>query len=76
MSTVSVEEAPANLKELIRHLAPGEEVVIVENQQAVATLVGKGAAQVKPPRPGPGLCKGEIVYMAPDFDASLEDMQE
>ncbi len=76
MSTVTVEEAQANLKELIHHLAPGEEVVIVENQQAVATLVGKGAAPSKSARPGPGLCKGAIVYMAPDFDAPLEDMRE
>ncbi len=28
------------------------------------------------PRPGPGLCKGAIVYMAPDFDAPLEDLKE
>ena len=28
------------------------------------------------PRPGPGACKGMIVYMAPDFDAPLEDMKE
>ena len=29
-----------------------------------------------PPRPGPGLFKGSILYMAPDFDAPLEDMRE
>ncbi len=28
------------------------------------------------PRPGPGACKGSILYMAPDFDAPLEDMKE
>jgi len=27
-------------------------------------------------RPGPGLLKGMITYMAPDFDAPLEDLQE
>ena len=27
-------------------------------------------------RPGPGLCKGSILYMAPDFDAPLEEMKE
>ena len=31
---------------------------------------------VPPPRPGPGACKGMILYMAPDFDAPLEDMKE
>ena len=28
------------------------------------------------PRPGPGYFKGAITYMAPDFDAPLEDMKE
>jgi hypothetical protein len=31
---------------------------------------------VPPPRPGEGALKGSIVYMAPDFDAPLEDMKE
>ena len=76
MSTVTVEEAQARLKELIHHLAPGEEVVIVENQKPVATLVGKRDVPAKLSRPGPGLCKSAIVYMAPDFDAPLDDMRE
>jgi Protein of unknown function (DUF2281) len=42
----------------------------------VAKLVGTPKTQSRPPRPGPGLCKGAIVYMAPDFDAPLEDMKE
>ena len=28
------------------------------------------------PLPGPGAFKGSILYMAPDFDAPLEDMKE
>jgi PIN domain nuclease of toxin-antitoxin system len=36
MSTmIPVEEAQANLKELINKLAPGEEVILTENQQVV-----------------------------------------
>ena len=31
---------------------------------------------MRPPRPGPGAFKGVITYMAPDFDAPLEDMKE
>ncbi len=74
-TTISVEEAQARLQDLIRQLAPGEELILTENQQPVAKLVG---AQAKPKtsRPGPGLCKGMITYMAPDFDAPLEDMKE
>ena len=34
------------------------------------------ALGLRRPRPGPGACKGMILYMAPDFDAPLEDMKE
>ena len=71
-TTITIDEAQAKLKELIHQLAPGEEVIITENQQPVAKLV----KAPKPPRPGPGLCKGMITYMAPDFDASLVDMKD
>ena len=73
---ITIEEAQAKLKELIHQLAPGEEVIITENQQPVAKLVSEQPTVTKPPRPGPGLCKGMITYMAPDFDAPLEDMKE
>ena len=66
----------ARLKELISQLAPGEELVITDHEQPVARLVGEPSKPTKPPRPGPGLCKGMITYMAPDFDAPLEDMKE
>lgn len=74
--TITVDEAQARLKELIHQLVPGEEVVITENQQPVAKLVGEQASRPLGRRPGPGLCKGMISYIAPDFDAPLEDMKE
>jgi antitoxin (DNA-binding transcriptional repressor) of toxin-antitoxin stability system len=73
-ATISVEEAQAKLKELIGKLAPGEEVVITENQQPVARLVGGRAARL--PRPAPGLGKGSILHMAPDFDEPIEEIKE
>ena len=76
MTTVTLEEAQANLKDIIHQLSPGEELVITENQQPVAKLVSEQPRHAKPSRPGPGLCKGAIVYMAPDFDAPLDDMKE
>ena len=41
--TVTVEEAQAKLKEIINQLAPGEEIVITENEQPVAKLVSSAA---------------------------------
>jgi len=72
--TVTIEEASARLKELIHQLRPGEEVVITDNHQSVAKLVGSRPA--RPPRPAPGLGKGGILYIAPDFDAPLEEFEE
>jgi len=42
----------------------------------VAKLVNERPTPTKPTRPGPGLCKGMITYMAPDFDAPLDDMKD
>lgn len=71
---ITVEVAQARLKELIDNLAPGEEVIITENQRPVAKLVGERLPG--PPRPAPGLGRGSILYMAPDFDEFTEDFKE
>jgi antitoxin (DNA-binding transcriptional repressor) of toxin-antitoxin stability system len=74
--SMSVQEAQGRLAEIIAWLPPGGEVVITENEQPVARLVSEKPKPTPPARPGPGLCKGMITYMAPDFDAPLEDMKE
>jgi len=71
---IPVEEAQANLKQLIASLAHGEEILLTENQAPVAKLIGE--RPVHPPRPAPGLGKGSILYMAPDFDEPLEEFKE
>ena len=76
MTILTLEEAQARLPEVVHRLTPGAEVVITDNSEPVATLIGKLAKPAKPARPGPGLCKGMITYMAADFDAPLEDMKE
>jgi prevent-host-death family protein len=73
--TISIDEAQSKLKELIRQLAPGDEVIITENARPVAKLVAQ-TTPPRPPRPGPGVCRGQIAYMAPDFDAPLEELKE
>jgi antitoxin (DNA-binding transcriptional repressor) of toxin-antitoxin stability system len=70
----TLEEAQAHLKELINKLAPGEEVIIMEDQQPVAKLVGERPAHQ--PRPAPGLGHGSVLYMAPDFDEPMEEWKE
>lgn len=69
--TITIEEAQVRLKELIGELAPGEEVVITEGQRPVAKLVAAPAAERKL-----GTMKGTVLYMAPDFDAPLDDFKE
>ena len=71
-TTVTMEEAQARLPELVGQLGPGDELIITQNRQPVAMLV----AAPMPARPAPGLGKGSILYMAPDFDEPLEEMKE
>jgi antitoxin (DNA-binding transcriptional repressor) of toxin-antitoxin stability system len=72
-ASITVEEAQATLKEVISKLAPGEEVVITDNEQPVARIVGVRPAARQ--RPGPGLCKGMITIVADD-DEHLKDFAE
>ena len=73
MPTVSIQEVGAKLSELIHQLGPGEEVIITENDQAVARLVATGVPKTERKL---GTLKGTVTYMAPDFDAPLDDFKE
>jgi len=72
MTTVSLQEAQAKLSDLIHCLMPGDEIVITENNQPVARLV---PATVQPRRKL-GTMQGTVTYMAPDFDAPLDEFKE
>lgn len=72
--TVTIEEALANLRELIDQLTPGEEIIITEQHKAVARLRGELEKPVR--RPAPGLGKGSILHMSADFDEPLDEMAE
>ena len=73
MTKISVRDAQAKLPELIHQLTAGDEVIITENDLAVARLVGTTAAR---PRRKLGSLRGTVTYMAPDFDAPLDDFAE
>lgn len=64
MTTVTIEEAQAKLKELL----------ITENQQTVAKLVSEPVAKPRQ-RPGPGLGKGMLTIASEDDD-HLKDFAE
>ena len=73
MKTVTVEEAGAKLAELIENAQQGEDVVIERDSEPVARLI---PAQRTAGRRKPGSAKDVILYMAPDFDAPLEDFTD
>jgi antitoxin (DNA-binding transcriptional repressor) of toxin-antitoxin stability system len=73
LTTVTLEEAEAKLRQLVEQLAPGEEVVIMQNQQPVARLVSERPAQRKPRVPGN--CRGMITLLVED-DEHLQDFEE
>jgi antitoxin (DNA-binding transcriptional repressor) of toxin-antitoxin stability system len=75
-TTMAVEDIKVTLPELIDSLTPGDEVILTRNQKPVAKLVSEAPKPVPKQRPGPGLGKGMITFIAPDFDAPLDFMKE
>jgi len=74
MSTVLLEDADSQLAQLVQQVSTGEEVVIVRDHKPVAKLVPY--LHEKPIRSGYGSGKDDILYMADDFDAPLEDFKD
>ena len=72
-ATITVEEAQTRLPELIGNLAHGAEIIITQNQQPVARLVGERLLERKPRVPGN--CKGMITLLVED-DEHLKDFDE
>ena len=73
MSTISLQNAQANLSEIISRLGPGEEVLIAESGQPLATL-RKSPRSAWPCQAG--TAKDKILWIAPDFDAPLDEFRE
>lgn len=69
MKTFSIEQAAAQLGELLELAENNEEVIITKDGIAVAMLLA--VAPVKRPR-RPGTLKGKI-HIADDFDAPLPE---
>ncbi len=75
MTTITIQEAQSKLRDLIHALPAGEEVVITENDRPIARLLSAADPSARPPRRS-GTMKGTVLYMAPDFDAPLEEFKE
>ena len=75
MATFTIQEAQAQLADLIHRLTPGEEVVITENNKPVAKLVSEPSKRQPALRPPPGLGKGCITVISDD-DEHLQDFAE
>ncbi|MCC6123746.1 MAG: DUF2281 domain-containing protein [Pirellulales bacterium] len=75
MTSLSIQEVQAKLPDLVHGLTLGDEVVIVENDRAVARIVPATGQPQRLPRRA-GTLRGTVLYMAPDFDAPLEDFKE
>ncbi len=73
MTTITIEDAQARLPDLIDHLHPGDEVIITKDELPVARLT---ATAPPPAERKLGTMQGSILYMAPDFDAPLDDFKE
>jgi antitoxin (DNA-binding transcriptional repressor) of toxin-antitoxin stability system len=71
MTTVTIEEAGARLDELIEHLQPCEEILITDRGQPLAQV--KMAERTSWPCQA-GSYRKEGFWMAPDFDAPLDDL--
>ena len=82
MSTITLQEAQANLAELVHRLAPGEGVTITENNRPIARLIPVPQLAERPSRPRPpvtgvpkaGSCEGLFV-VPDDFKEPLDSLR-
>lgn len=73
MSKFNIAEAKSRFSELVKKAMLGEEVIIAKDNKPVLRLV----ALDKPKRARkPGSGKGQIIYIAPDFDATPEGFKD
>jgi len=73
MTSVTLEEAQKNLPDLLARLQPGEEFIISDRGQPLAQV--KKAERTAWPCKA-GSYKKAGFWMAPDFDAPLDEFKE
>lgn len=69
----NVAEAKAHFSELVQRASLGEEVIIAKDNRPLVKLVPIRSKKGKR-RPGSG--KGQLLWLAPDFDETPKDFDE
>jgi antitoxin (DNA-binding transcriptional repressor) of toxin-antitoxin stability system len=70
MTQIALEQAGPALERLVREAQQGEEIILTTGDRPVARLVAILAEPELEPRQ-PGNARGQVLYMADDFDAPL-----
>jgi prevent-host-death family protein len=73
MSTYNIADAKAKLSSLVNRALQGEEVIIARDNKPLLKLV---PVEDTPKKREPGTGKGQILFIADDFDAPLDDFKE
>ena len=73
MSKFNITEAKAHFSELVQKAMLGEEIIIAKGNKPVLKLMLLGQSK-QPRKPGSG--KGQILYVAPDFDATPKALED
>jgi len=73
MSRYNIAEAKTHFSRLVQKAMLGEEVVISKDNKPVLRLVPMDQPK-RPRKPGSG--KGQLLYIAPDFDATPEAFKD
>jgi antitoxin (DNA-binding transcriptional repressor) of toxin-antitoxin stability system len=73
MPAITIEEAQAQLPEILARLNPGDQIAIIQAGEEIARLTRSGRQQW--PCKAGSYRKSEF-WMAPDFDAPLDDFKE
>ena len=73
MAEFNIAEAKTHFSRLVRKAMLGEEVIIARGNKPLLRLVPLGKPK-GPRKPGSG--KGQILHVAPDFDATPEGFRD
>ena len=73
MKQFNIHEAKARLSELIQKAMLGEEVIIARDNKPVAKIVALRPAKT---RRKLGKAKNKVLFIAPDFNAPLNDFKD